>query len=292
MDALSCALLPAFCSLCGSPLPHLSSVPLCDACWSEIVPLRRVACHCCGDRLDLSPDSGYLNANLCRACRMAPPAFQRVVSYGAYQGRMRSAIHALKYSGIRPVAKRMGQMLAEAIAQLNGEAPEELLVVPVPLHRTKLRMRGFNQARTLAAYALQSLKQTHPGWKLELAPNALLRQRPTESQAGLTRRQRRINVRGAFQVTAPKAVAARHILIVDDIYTTGATVRAAAEVLLRAGAASAWVATLARAGRLSEHSEETERLAPGEKNPGLKSHAATAAIEEIVQNSLHDQPSF
>jgi len=162
---------------------------------------------------------------------------------------MREAIHALKYGRLHPAAQRLGQMLANAIAQLAGEAPAELLVVPVPLHRSRYAQRGFNQSRSLAGEALQFLRKTHPQWRLTLAPRTLMRLRATGSQAGLTPRQRRLNVRNAFSVSEPSQVAAQHILVVDDILTTGATARAAAQTLLKAGAASVWVATLARAQR-------------------------------------------
>ncbi len=141
-------------------------------------------------------------------------------------------------------------MLASAIAQLAPEAPTDLLVIPVPLHRTKHRERGFNQARALAKSAIDAMAQSHPGWHLTLAPAALMRLRSTESQAGLTPRQRRHNVRGAFKVSDPSAVQGRNILLVDDILTTGATARAAAQSLKRAGAAAVYVATLARARRI------------------------------------------
>ena len=162
---------------------------------------------------------------------------------------MRAAIHALKYGRLHPAAQRLGQMLANAIAQLATEAPADLLVIPVPLHRSKYAQRGFNQSRSLAAQALQFLRKTHPQWRLTLAPGTLMRLRATESQAGLTPRQRRLNVRNAFSISDPSQVAAKHILVVDDILTTGATARAAAQTLLKAGAASVWVATLARAQR-------------------------------------------
>ena len=164
---------------------------------------------------------------------------------------MREAIHALKYGRLHPAAQRLGQMLANAIAQLATEAPTDLLVIPVPLHRTKYSQRGFNQSRSLAAQALQFLRRTHPQWRLKLAPSTLMRLRATGSQAGLTPRQRRLNVRGAFSVSdsSQVQVSGKHILVVDDILTTGATARAAAQTLLKAGAASVWVATLARAQR-------------------------------------------
>ncbi len=202
------------------------------------------ACARCGDVLTtpaLSP--------LCRACRLAPPPFVKSVAYGTYQGLMREAIHALKYDRLHPAARGLGCMLAAAMAQLAGEAPAQMLVVPVPLHGSKFAQRGFNQSRLLAAEALRFLGKSHPQWRLTLAPSTLLRLRATESQAGLTPRQRRLNVRGAFSVAEPSKVKAQHILLVDDILTTGATARAAAQALVNAGAESVWVATLARAQR-------------------------------------------
>ena len=206
-------------------------------------------CARCGDALDApaaTPASG-----LCRPCRLAPPPFVRAVAFGPYQGRMKEAVHALKYDRLHPAAHRLGRMLAEAIAQLAAEAPAEMLVVPVPLHRSKYAQRGFNQARSLSAHALGFLRKSHPEWRLTLAPSTLMRLRATASQAGLTPRQRRLNVRGAFSVSDPSVVAGKHILAIDDIFTTGATARAAAQALLRAGAASVWVATLARARRVN-----------------------------------------
>ncbi|MFZ0747328.1 MAG: ComF family protein [Terracidiphilus sp.] len=250
MDALGCALFPASCALCDSPLPHLSSVPICDACWMEIPIQSGSLCVRCGDSLD-APAADLKNEGLCRTCRLAPPPFKRAVAYGPYEQRMKDAIHALKYNGLRPASRGLGNLLAEAIAQLANEAPAEMLVIPVPLHGSKQADRGFNQARLLAAHALESLRKSNPAWRLTLAPDALMRLRATGSQAGLTPRQRRLNVRGAFQVTDPAVVDGRHVLVVDDILTTGATARAAAQALIKAGAETVWVATLARARRTS-----------------------------------------
>lgn len=198
---------------------------------------------------------------ICRACRLAPPEFARAVSFGSYDGRLREAIHALKYDRLHPAAKKLGAMLAQAIARLLPEVPTEMLVVPVPLHRTKQRQRGFNQARALALGAIDHLRRTHPDWKFTLAPSALMRLRATETQAGLTPTQRRKNMRGAFKVSNPSAVQGQHVLLVDDILTTGATARAAAKALIKAGAASVYVATLARARRLDHSVSSKHALA-------------------------------
>jgi ComF family protein len=221
---------------------------------------------------------------------MAPPPFVRAVAYGPYQGRMKEAIHALKYDHLHPAASGLGRMLAEAVAQLASEAPPEMLVVPVPLHRSKYAQRGFNQARSLAVHALQALRKTHPQWQLTLASSTLMRLRSTESQAGLTFRQRRLNVRGAFTVSDPAAVTMKHVLLIDDILTTGATARAAAQALARAGAASVWVATLARAcSTIKTHSVFTASRDEAEELPG------TVPVRKVQQASIHssqDQSSF
>ncbi len=289
VDALSCALLPSSCSLCGSPLPQLSLVPICAACWSEFPLQTGPSCACCGDSLD-APAS---LSSLCRTCRLAPPPFVRAVAFGLYQDRMKAAIHALKYDRLHPAARTLGKMLAEAIAQLADQAPADMLVVPVPLHRDKYRQRGFNQARILADYALASLRKSHPDWRLALAPSTLLRHRATESQAGLTSHQRRSNVSGAFAVSDPAAVTAKHVLLIDDIFTTGATARSAARALQRAGAASVWVATLARARRTNPiHSRSNGIIQDADHDSAPSSDALDATLQRIRIHSSHDQPSF
>ena len=292
MDSLSCALLPASCVLCGSPLPQLSPVPICDVCWTEFPVQSGPVCARCGDALNAPAGPSF--SPLCRVCRLAPPPFAQAVAYGAYQGRMKEAIHALKYDRLHPAARGLGRMLAEAIAQTGRQAPAEMLVVPVPLHRAKYAQRGFNQARSLAREALRFLRKSHPEWRLTLAASTLMRLRATESQAGLTPRQRRLNVRGAFSVSDPSKVTMRHVLLVDDILTTGATARAAAQALLKAGAASVWVATLARAQRMEgwgrgfvfDNIEESESLA------GAVRRAAIDDEGPGSDSSLQGQPSF
>lgn len=135
-------------------------------------------------------------------------------------------------------------MLAEAIADLRtlfGDG--ELCVVPVPLHKRKSRQRGFNQAELIAHAALKLMASTR---RFRLDTGILQRCRETESQIGLSRHQRRENMRGAFVVARPSKLAGCQILLVDDVMTTGTTVSECARVLRRAGASKVYVATVAR----------------------------------------------
>jgi len=202
------------------------------------------------------------------------------VSFGTYEGRLRDAIHALKYDRLHPAARKLGAMLAEAIAQLLPEAPAEILVVPVPLHRLKHRQRGFNQARALAQGAIEALGVSHRTWKLRLARSTLMWLGSTETQAGLTPTQRRKNVRGAFKVSDPAAVRGRNVLLIDDILTTGATARSAAQSLIKAGAVSVYVATLARARRINNN-----------VSPDHAARDAQNAIADMHSSSSSHQPA-
>jgi ComF family protein len=224
---------------------------------------------------------------------MAPPPFVRAVAYGPYQDRMKAAIHALKYDRLHSAARGLGRMLAEAVAQLAVDAPGEMLVVPVPLHRSKYAERGFNQARSLAVHALGELRKSHPEWRLTLASSTLMRLRATESQFGLTPRQRRLNVKGAFEVSDPAAVTLKHVLLIDDILTTGATARAAALALMTAGAASVRVATLARAGRVRDMRREiSARFDDAEENFESAGTLPIATLQGASIYSSHEQSSF
>jgi ComF family protein len=133
-------------------------------------------------------------------------------------------------------------MLAEAVSGMESGSTS-LAVVPVPLHARKLRQRGFNQSELIAQHAI---KLGGGSGRLVLHSRVLERRRETQSQIGLTRHQRRENLRGAFAVARPEEIAGREILLVDDVFTTGTTVSECARVLRRAGASKVFVATVAR----------------------------------------------
>jgi ComF family protein len=144
----------------------------------------------------------------------------------------------------------LGRRLRDAVAALEASLPDTAIqVVPVPLHPRKQAQRGFNQAELIARAALQQLARPQ---RFQLRTGVLSRQRETGSQIGLTRHQRRENLRGAFAVIDPARVAQRDILLVDDVFTTGTTASECARVLRRAGAARVWVVTVARTLKTSE----------------------------------------
>ena len=244
-ESLFATLFPSDCRLCGAPLIKISRLPVCEDCLQAMRPIASGVCSTCGEGL-VSPNafSGDHNEPLCGLCRRMAPPFAKAAAYGSYDGGLRELIHLLKYEHVRTASNVLGRMLAEVITGLKpvfGDVP--LLVVPVPLHPSKMRQRGFNQADLVARAAL---KLKPAGDQLTFNGSVLERRRDTESQTGLSSHQRRENIRGAFGLAMPKEVEGREILLVDDVFTTGTTVSECARILRRAGATRVWVATVAR----------------------------------------------
>ena len=257
LEAVSCAVFPSHCRLCNEPLLHFSRTPVCAACWRNLheQPNSNL-CTVCGEQLgwgDLrfstnSMPEHQATLSLCHVCERARPTFKQAVAYGVYESTLRALIHLLKYEYVPTVAAPLGALLAESIDHF-AHLPDSLTVVAVPLHAAKERERGFNQTILLAEHTARALRKKRPQLDLRMALRALGRQRGTESQSGLTPHQRRRNLRGAFFVAKPELVRGHSILLLDDIYTTGATARECTQTLLRAGAATVHVATLARSQR-------------------------------------------
>ncbi len=217
----------------------------------------------------------------CLLCQRTDPPFERAVAYGSYDSELRELIHLLKFQQVRPAAAVLARMLAETIANLEQTMPVgtilsssrtmTIAVVPVPLHRRKQAQRGFNQAEMIARGALKQLSRPK---RFDLCTGVLVRRRETGSQIGLTRHQRRENMRGAFAVIDPARILNCNVLLVDDVYTTGTTAAECARVLLRAGAARVWVATVARTLKISDGIVLPEILWEGgsEDRVGMAAH--------------------
>ncbi len=189
---------------------------LCPACLRSVEPLRLPVCAVCRHPVE--------NA-AAHACRPAGAALLTVSAVGVYAGPLRSAIHALKYEGRHAVASALAPLLAERVGPLVVAGD---VLVAIPLHPTRQRERGYNQSAVVAAELARLLP-------LETAPTALRRTRATADQVALSGEQRAANVRGAFTARV-EGVRDRRVWLLDDVYTTGATMRAAALALRTAGA--------------------------------------------------------
>jgi ComF family protein len=221
-DRLLHLLLPAPCLKCGEPLPVRAPLGLCSHCRSRLAPLPREACAACAGPLEAyEPPDGYR----CGTCRERPPAYERLLALWLYRDPLDVVIQGLKFGRL----DYLGRHLAVALEEELGDRLAGFdAVVPVPLHWWRRIARGYNQAERIARPLADRLH-------LPLLP-ALRRSRLTRAQTSLGRDARVANLRRAFRVPRPGRVRGLRLLLVDDVATTGATLDAAAEALVRAGA--------------------------------------------------------
>jgi ComF family protein len=223
---------PPSCIACQAAVGEAQA--LCAHCWAGIGFIERPYCERLGTPFAVDLGEGLLSP----AAIADPPVFARARAVCRFDGAARELVHRLKYGDRLDLAPTLGQMMAQAGRELIAEAD---IVVPVPLHRTRLWTRRFNQAAALAGVVSRL-------GAVPLAPAALSRIKRTRPQIGLTRPQRADNLQGAFRVhpSARPQVEGRRVLLVDDGLTTGSTANAAARALLRAGATGVDVLTFAR----------------------------------------------
>lgn len=224
--------MPPTCPGCRTLLG--SPAGLCFSCWQKVRFLERPWCERLGTPLSLDLGPGVLSAEAIAN----PPRYAKARSAVVYDGLVPDLVQAFKYSDRLDLAP----MFAGWMLRVAGELIEETdLIVPVPLHWTRLVKRRFNQAGVLAGLVGRRTERS-------VRHDVLLRVKRTRQQVGLGRTDRSDNLRGAFAVPRRKkaAIAGKTILLVDDVLTTGATLDAAVRVLLRAGARAVNVLTLAR----------------------------------------------
>jgi len=236
LQVLLDGVFPQHCEACERPLPLGHGSCLCAACRAAMAAPAPPLCRSCGVPLRLIGPS-----DPCPSCVHHPPAFAAARAAALYLpsasglNPLAAAVQGLKYRRRRKLADALGALLAERYPF----APDALLV-PVPLHRTRLGARGFNQALLLA----RALGRRRG---LPVAPRLLVRTRATEAQARLPAAERRRNLDGAFTVRTQRLRLTRPIVLVDDVLTTGATADACARALLAAGAGRVDVYTVGRA---------------------------------------------
>ena len=222
-------LYPAKCRVCEAFL-EITSVPyICTDCWHDIQLVEPPWCDICG-----TPDI----SGLCDECATNPPRYGKLRSIAFYQTTLQHAIHLFKFQKKKVFAKHL-------IRMINAHLPTDCCIadydfmLPVPIHKKRLRERGFNQATLLAKGIAQAEG-------VPILTDALIRHRDTVAQSRLDRDARQQNIIGAFEIPNPKVIRDKRILIVDDVFTTGATIREAVNELWNADPAEIDVLTLAR----------------------------------------------
>lgn len=253
-------LLPAPCLACGEPVWETrDSLGLCPPCRGRLLRWPRRGCGVCARPLtgaDLP--AGYR----CGECRKHPPPYGRLLSAWSYQTPADAVLMGLKFQRLEYLGAHLGRRLAKLF---HPELADCDLIVPVPLHWRRFLGRGYNQAAVIARPLARALGLPVVG--------VLRRRRPTPPQSRLDRAARRRNLRGAFAVRRPGRCRDRHILLVDDVVTTGATLEAAARCLRRAGAREITALTAARTPTRKEaqHLPKAPTKLPGPTAPPARS---------------------
>jgi len=218
---------PPHCLVCKEP----GNVYLCKACLEQVPLIEPPYCRICGT--SCGPDE-----YTCADCRDREYEFECARCAGVYDGVLRQAIHALKYDFHLVMADPLANLMVRAFPN-TYLARQVDVVVPVPIHHSRLLDRGFNQSEELARRFCEAVR-------LPLETRVLVKRRKTRPQVDLPQDQRAVNVEGAFAVARPERVAGKRVLVIDDVFTTGATLSEAAKTLRAAGAASVCAYALAR----------------------------------------------
>jgi len=241
LDRLVDWLYPPRCRACAGRIRGRDAEFFCSSCWPQIQRIAHPLCPICGRPF---PD-GSGDDHLCGSCLRRAPVFARARSWACYPREeeaahpLRRVVQKFKYGRKVSLGKPLGRLLALGCRDFLS-AGDFALIVPVPLHPKRLRWRGFNQSVLLARQISRMLG-------VPMDPFVLVRIKETPPQTQLSEEERRRNVRGAFALDPARSVDGKNILLVDDVYTSGATVNECSRALKRAGAKAVTVLTLARA---------------------------------------------
>ena len=238
--AVASVLFPSGCRICQSLLTRADRLPICDACLESFRTLPEEVCQRCGQPWTEGGDVDG-DENVCRECRERGFAFDAARSFGVYDGTLARAIVLMKYERIEPLGAWFAKRLQEAAKRIPAQfAPD--LIVPVPLHGTRQRERGFNQVDLFGRALAKRLG-------LPYRPVLLKRERARPDKHLLHFEERWEAVRGAFVIRDGGRVDNLRILLLDDVMTSGATLDACSRALREAGAKSVAGLTIARAVR-------------------------------------------
>jgi ComF family protein len=216
---------------------------LCQSCAKAYLPVTSPLCSCCGMMFKSREGEDHL----CGDCISSPKRFRTARAAGVYDRTLMKAIHALKYRGKIQLANPFGVLLLRAFYTYWDPSAIDM-IVPVPLHVKRFRSRGFNQSFILIKDWAGISENLAPDIShIHIDRDNLVRSGRTRPQTGLGKRERKANIRNAFAIKDPERVRDKHVLLVDDVYTTGATVNECSKILLTSGAKCVDVLTLARA---------------------------------------------
>lgn len=227
-------LFPCECKICEGPLGVAKWV--CEGCLTRIKHISLPQCHLCG--IPLAPFFLDIVEPLCKECRSQPRYFHQARAVAFYGGVTKESLHLFKYGRKIALYKPLGQLMTD-LAATHWRREIIDLIVPVPLHPKRKRERGFNQAELLAFPIKTRLK-------LPIDTKNFIRDRATQTQTELGKKERIENVKGAFRVRGTSQFSGKNILLVDDIFTTGATLNECSRTLIEAGARRIYALTLAR----------------------------------------------
>lgn len=231
---------PPCCLACERFLPWAAQGAFCSPCGERIQLARPPFCRLCGRPYQHE----WQGDHLCGACLLQPPSFSVARSWACYprdpdvSHPLRQVVHRFKYGRQASLGQPLGRLAAQACRPWFQSSGIEL-IIPVPLHPRRLRWRGFNQSVLLG-------RTIGREWGIRLDPFVLIRKTETPPQSTLSLKERGPNVRGAFGIAPRHTVEGMRLLLVDDIYTSGATVNECARVLRRSGAREVQVLTLGR----------------------------------------------
>ena len=231
------AILPVQCTTCDVALGDDPVPFFCRSCWDGIQPLQGPCCPRCGRPFRSSYALQYSPNHACGACRIDPPAYTRAWSLYLYESPLQEAVRLFKYNMKVSLADALGALMTQAM--LEPVHIDVDVIIPVPLHPTRLRTRQYNQSLLLADRVSRARH-------IPLSYDNLIRTRETAPQTELSRAVRLKNLRRAFAVRRPEDIVGKRVLIIDDVFTTGTTVNECAKILRKAGAADVYVCTLAR----------------------------------------------
>lgn len=232
---------PAECVYCHNVLNDDRVTIFCQSCWSKIPLISGPVCPKCGSPYTSEAVLRHTPHFICGECRNMLPHFDRAFAPTFYEQVLREAVHQFKFHHKRGLGRHLAQLMIRHLPA-DIDISQYHLILPVPLHKSRQRQRGYNQAAILAKYLSRH-------YQIPLMANALIRVRHTESQTQLKRRKaRQQNVNKAFDVKMPSLLHAKQVILVDDVMTTGATVNECAKTLKKAGVKFVLVLTLSRAG--------------------------------------------